>query len=73
MIEDENLVIIENKKLRNYISLLHAEHELVQRVAEIRQNFSNSDDSERIIEPILNRIAKINSEKLALGKELKLD
>ena len=73
MIEEENPTIIENKKLRNYISLLHAEHELVQRVAEIRQNFSNSDDSERIIEPILNRIAKINSEKLALGEELKLD
>lgn len=62
----------ENQKLRQYISLLHAEHELSQRVSEIKQNFSNSPDSEHIIKPILDRITKIQSEKLYLQNELNL-
>jgi len=62
----------ENQKLRNYISLVLAELELTQRVGEIKQNFVNSSDSERIIVPILNKITKIKSEKLTLEQEMHL-
>ena len=62
----------ENQKLRNYISLVYAEIELSQRLYEIKQNFSNSSDSERIIVPILDRISKIKLEKDVLQNELKL-
>jgi hypothetical protein len=60
----------ENQKLRNYISLVFAELELTQRIGEIKQNFVNSSDSERIIVPILNKISKIKSEKLTLEQEM---
>ena len=50
-------------QFNNYKSLISAELELIQRVFEIRQNFS---DSERLVEPILQRIRKIKSEKLLL-------
>ena len=63
----------ENQKLRQYISLINAELELTQRVFEIKQNFANSPDSERLIKPILDRIAKIQSEKLPLQNELNLN
>ena len=63
----------ENQKLRQYISLINAELELSQRVYEIKQNFANSPDSERIIQPILDRITKIQSEKLPLQNELNLN
>ncbi|EIJ65241.1 hypothetical protein BD31_I1866 [Candidatus Nitrosopumilus salaria BD31] len=62
----------ENQKLRNYISLVSAEIELKQRITEIKQNFVNLSDSEYIVEPILDRITKINSEKIFLEKELNL-
>ncbi|NWJ30027.1 hypothetical protein HX850_03840 [Marine Group I thaumarchaeote] len=62
----------ENQKLRNYISLVFAELELTQRIGEIKQNFVNSSDSERIIVPILNKISKIKSEKLSLEQEMHL-
>ena len=62
----------ENQKLRNYISLVLAEIELTHRVSEIKQNFVNSSDSERIIVPILNKISKIKSEKLTLEQEMHL-
>ncbi len=62
----------ENRKLRNYISLVLAEIELIQRVSEIKQNFVNSSDSERIITPILERISKIKSEKLSLEEKIHL-
>ena len=62
-----------NQKLRNYISLVFAEIELIQRVVEIKKNFENSTDSERIIMPILDRISKIKSEKLLLEQELYLN
>jgi hypothetical protein len=61
---------LENKKLRNYISLILAEIELTQRIHEIRENFVNPDDSERIILPILEKVSKIKSEKLSLGQKL---
>ncbi len=63
----------ENQKLRKYISLISAEIELIQRVEEIKENFTNSDDSKRILTPIMDRIFRIKSEKLTLQKELGLD
>ncbi|HEY5735286.1 MAG TPA: hypothetical protein VIS47_01880 [Nitrosopumilus sp.] len=70
---DLDYVKSENLKLRNYISLLSAEIELSQRLFEIKQNFTNSADSQRLIKPILDRISKIKSEKEALKIELKLN
>lgn len=63
----------ENQKLRNYISLVYAEIELSQRLFEIKENFTNPDDSKRITVPILNRISKIKSEKESLENELNLN
>ncbi|MGY5150446.1 MAG: hypothetical protein ACW9W3_10320 [Candidatus Nitrosopumilus sp. bin_68KS] len=63
----------ENQKLRKYISLISAEIELSQRVKEIKENFTNSDDSKHIITPIMDRIFRIKSEKLSLQEELDLD
>jgi len=63
----------ENQKLRNYVSLVLSEIELTQRVSEIKQNFANSTDSKHIIAPILDRISKIQSEKLFLEQELHLN
>ncbi len=62
----------ENQKLRNYISLVNAEIELSQRLYEIKQNFANSPDFERITVPILDRISKIKLEKDVLENELQL-
>ena len=59
----------ENSPFDNYKSLISTEFELIQRVFEIRQNFS---DSERLVEPILQRIRKIRSEKLLLDFFLNL-
>ena len=58
-----------NFEFADYQSLISAEIELIQRVFEIRQNFS---DSERLVEPILQRIRKIRSEKSLLEKNLNL-
>jgi hypothetical protein len=63
----------ENLKLRNYISLVSAEIELSQRVFEIKQNFADSPDSQRLVMPIWDRISKIKSEKEVLAIELKLN
>ena len=62
----------ENFEFSNYKYLASAEIELIERVFEIRQNFLNSPDSERIVEPILQRISKIRSEKLILEKKFNL-
>jgi hypothetical protein len=62
----------ENFEFNNYKSLVSAEIELIQRVFEIRQNFLNSSDSEHIVEPILQRISNIRSEKLILEKKFNL-
>ena len=62
----------ENVKLRTYISLIQAEIELKQRVHEIRNNFPNSDDSNHIVSPIVDRISRIESEKSILKQELNL-
>jgi hypothetical protein len=59
-------------EFNDYTSLVTAELELIQRVFEIRQNFLNFSDSERLVEPILQRISKIKSEKLFLEKKFNL-
>ena len=69
---EKNFFEQENLKLKHYISLLSAELELTQRVSEINENFKNSPELNRIIEPILSRISKIQAEKDALSKELEL-
>ena len=67
-----DLLKSENLRLRNYISLVSAESQLMQRIFEIRQNFTNSAESERIIAPISDRLSKIKSEKQVLENELNL-
>ena len=62
----------ENLKLRNYISLVFAEMQLVQRASEIKQNFTNPDESDRLVLPILDRISKIKLEKQVLESNLNL-
>jgi len=62
----------ENQKLRNYISLVLDEIELVVRISEIKQNFADTVDSELITVPILDRISKIRSEKKLLQENLNL-
>ena len=69
---EDNSSQSENFEFNNYKSLVSAEIELIQRVFEIRQFFSNSPDSERIVEPILQRISSIRSEKLILEKKFNL-
>ena len=59
-------------ELNHYKSLVSAELELIQRVLEIRQNFSNVSDSDRLVEPILQRISKIKSEKLTFEQKFNL-
>jgi len=61
-----------HSEFNDYKSLVGAELELIQRVFEIRQNFLNSSDSERLVEPILKRISKIKTEKLYLEKKFNL-
>ena len=62
----------ENFELNHYKSFVSAELELIQRVLEIRQNFSNVSDSDRLVEPILQRISKIKSEKLTFEQKFNL-
>lgn len=50
----------ENQKLRSYVSLVLAELELTQRVCEIKENFANSADSERLIIPIMIEYHEFN-------------
>jgi len=63
----------EIQKLRNYILLEESEIEFKNRVDEIKQNFQNSPDLERLIVPILNRIEKIKSEKSSIASKLNLN
>jgi len=72
MSEIESLKL-EIQKLRNYILLEESEIEFKNRVDEIKQNFQNSPDLERLIVPILNRIKKIQSEKSSIASKLKLN
>lgn len=54
----------------DYKNLISAEIELIQRILEIRQNFSGSDDLDRLVEPIMRRITQIRSEKREVEKNL---
>jgi len=54
----------------NYKTLISAEIELIQRILEIRQNFSESDDMGRLVEPIMRRIVQVRSEKSIIEKSL---
>ncbi|MDC0036321.1 hypothetical protein OAI97_02490 [Nitrosopumilus sp.] len=67
-----NYTQYENFELNHYKSLVFAELELIQRVLEIRQNFTNVSDSDRLVEPILQRISKIKSEKLTFEQKFNL-
>ena len=58
------------KQFDNYKHLISAEIELIQRILEIRQNFSGSDDLDRLVEPIMRRITQIRSEKREVEKNL---
>ncbi len=69
---DIDLLKKENDDLRKFISLVLAEIELTERVGEIRQNFTNSPNSERIIVPIMERISKIKEERHVLQLHLGL-
>ena len=69
---DNNSAQSETFEFSNYKSLVSAEIELIQRVFEIRENFSNSSDSESLVEPILERIFKIKSEKLIFEQKFNL-
>ena len=69
---EKNLSQSTPQQFDNYKSLISAEIELIQRILEIRQNFSNSGDLERIIEPIAQRIHQIRDEKLVIEKNLNL-
>ena len=69
---ENNFTESDSFEFNNYKSLISTEIELIQRVFEIRQNFSNSSDSERIVEPILQRISKIKSEKLIFEQKFSL-
>ena len=70
--QEINFIKLENEKLRQYIHLFELEIEFRQRILEIKGNFSNPDDANRIINPIINRLEKIISEKTILKKELRL-
>jgi len=69
---DDDNSLSENFEFIDYQTLVAAEIELIQRVFEIRQNFTNSSDSERLVEPILQRISKIKSEKLIFEQKFNL-
>ena len=58
------------EQFENYKTLISAEIELIHRILEIRQNFSGSDDVDRLIEPIMRRIIQIRSEKSVIEKTL---
>ena len=69
---DDDNSLSENFEFIDYQSLVAAEIELIQRVVDIRQNLTKSSDSERLVEPILQRISKIKSEKLIFEQQFNL-
>jgi len=70
MNSENNLQKSTLEQFDNYKTLISAEIELIQRILEIRQNFSGSDDMDRLVEPIMRRIVQIRSEKLVIEKSL---
>ena len=72
MTSETQFIKLENLKLRNYISLILAEKQLTKRIFEIRKNFTNSTDSERLVLPMLKRISRIKTEMCILEQDLDL-
>ena len=70
MNSENNLQKSTLEQFNNYKTLISAEIELIQRILEIRQNFSGSDDVDRFVEPIMRRIVQIRSEKSVIEKSL---
>ena len=70
MNSENNLQKSTLEQFDNYKTLISAEIELIQRILEIRQNFSDSDDMDRLVEPIMRRIVQIRSEKSVIEKSL---
>jgi hypothetical protein len=70
MNSENNLQKSTLEQFDNYKTLISAEIELIQRILEIRQNFSGSDDMDQLVEPIMRRIVQIRSEKLVIEKSL---
>ena len=70
MNSENNLQKSTLEQFDNYKTLISAEIELIQRILEIRQNFSGSDDMDRLVEPIMRRIIQIRSEKSVIEKSL---
>ena len=70
MNSENNLQKSTLEQFDNYKTLISAEIELIQRILEIRQNFSGPDDVGRLVEPIMRRIVQIRSEKLVIEKSL---
>ena len=66
MNSENNLQKSTLEQFDNYKTLISAEIELIQRILEIHQNFSDSDDMGRLVEPIMRRIVQIRSEKLVI-------
>ena len=67
-----NFLRLENEKLRQYIYLFELEIDFRQRIIEIKENFSNTEDAIHLVNPLLNRLEKIISEKTSLKHELLL-
>ena len=65
-----NLQKSDLEQFDKYKTLISAEIELIQRILEIRQNFSESDDLDRLVEPIMRRIVQVRSEKSVIEKSL---
>ena len=70
MNSENNLQKSTLEQFDNYKTLISAEIELIQRILEIRHNFSESDDLDRLVEPIMRRIVQIRSEKSVIEKSL---
>ena len=71
MIDSQNnLQKSDLEQFDKYKTLISAEIELIQRILEIRQNFSESDDLDRLVEPIMRRIVQVRSEKSVIEKSL---
>ena len=70
MDSQNNLQKSDLEQFDKYKTLISAEIELIQRILEIRQNFSGSDDMGRLVEPIMRRIVQVKSEKLVIEKSL---
>ena len=70
MDSQNNLQKSDLEQFDKYKTLISAEIELIQRILEIRQNFSESDDLDRLVEPIMRRIVQVRSEKSVIEKSL---